>query len=73
MYRPLLSLFHTVVFGYLLTQISAWNKFCSVVCTPQDCASMNYADCTGSCSSPWVWNATSNLCEIPTTSGWGFV
>ena len=62
-----------VVLFCLLKQVETWNKFCSVLCSNQQCNSTAFGSCTGSCASPWTWNSTTNVCDLLPASGWGFV
>lgn len=61
-----------VVILCLLKEVETWNKFCSVICSSQQCNSEAFGDCT-QCASPWTWNPTTSVCEILPASGWGLV
>ena len=61
-----------LIFLYLVQEVTAWNKFCSVQCTNQQCTNTSYGACT-QCTAPWSWNATINACEILPSTGWALV
>lgn len=57
------------IFLNLLESSNAWNKFCSVYCSGQNCLSNATNNCSV-CISPWTYNSSTKLCTIYNSSGY---
>ena len=56
----------------IFEEVTAWDKFCSVICANKQCTSTGYGACT-QCMLPWTWNATITACELLPSTGWVIV